>query len=58
MDDQEAVNMVNDGISKEKLKSLLRQGSTTSFIFSIKNQIGGLARVLKVFQVIYDIDIL
>lgn len=58
MDDQEAVNMVNDGISKEKLKSILRQGSTTSFIFSIKNQIGGLARVLKVFQVIYDIDIL
>jgi hypothetical protein len=51
MDDQEALNVVNTELSKEQFQSLVRQGNTTSFIFSIKNRIGGLARVLKVFQV-------
>ncbi|CAF2195339.1 unnamed protein product [Rotaria magnacalcarata] len=50
MDDQEAVNIVNNEISKEQLQSLIGRGKTTSFIFSIKNRIGGLARVLQVFQ--------
>ncbi|CAF3087417.1 unnamed protein product [Rotaria sp. Silwood2] len=50
MDDQEAVNVVNHEIPPEKLKSLVQQGHTTSFIFSIKNRVGGLARALKVFQ--------
>ncbi len=51
MDDQETLNTINNEMSKEQLQSLIRQGNTTSFIFSIKNRIGGLARVLKVFQV-------
>jgi hypothetical protein len=51
MDDQEALNIINNEISKDQLQTLIRQGNTTSFIFSIKNRIGGLARVLKVFQV-------
>ncbi|CAF1076262.1 unnamed protein product [Rotaria sordida] len=50
MDDQEAVNVVNHDIPLEKLKSLVQDGNTTSFIFSIKNRVGGLARALKVFQ--------
>ncbi|CAF0829712.1 unnamed protein product [Rotaria sp. Silwood1] len=50
MDDQEAINILNNELSKEQLKSLLQHGNTTSFIFSIKNRIGGLARVLQVFQ--------
>lgn len=50
MDDQEALAAVNRDTSLEKLQSLVRQGNTTSFIFSIKNRIGGLARALKVFQ--------
>ncbi|CAF1257093.1 unnamed protein product [Adineta steineri] len=50
MDDQEALTVINHEISPEKLQSLVRQGNTTSFIFSIKNRIGGLARALKVFQ--------
>ena len=52
MDDQEALNVINNEMSKDQLQSLIRQGNTTSFIFSIKNRIGGLARVLKVFQVL------
>lgn len=52
MDDQEAVAAINYDIPIEKLQSLVRQGKTTSFIFSIKNRVGGLARALKVFQVI------
>jgi hypothetical protein len=51
MDDQETVALVNHEIPIEKIRSLVRQGNTTSFIFSIKNRIGGLARALKVFQV-------
>lgn len=51
MDDQEALSVVNHDITADKLKSLLQQGNTTSFIFSIKNRVGGLARALKVFQV-------
>ena len=51
MHDQEAVEAINSEISKEQLQSMLQRGSSTSFIFSIKNRIGGLARVLKVFQV-------
>ncbi|CAF0864413.1 unnamed protein product [Rotaria sordida] len=50
MDDQEALNIINNEISQEQLKSLIQKGNTTSFIFAIKNRIGGLARVLKVFQ--------
>ncbi|CAF2606048.1 unnamed protein product [Rotaria sp. Silwood2] len=53
-DDQEAVNVINNEISQEQLKSLFQQGNTTSFIFSIKNRIGGLARVLKVFQIFFS----
>jgi hypothetical protein len=51
MDDQEALAAVNHDIPLDKLQSLVRQGNTTSFIFSIKNRVGGLARALKVFQV-------
>jgi hypothetical protein len=51
MDDQEALAAVNHEIPLEKLRSLVQQGNTTSFIFSIKNRVGGLARSLKVFQV-------
>ena len=51
MDDQQAVAVVNHEMPMEKLQSLVRQGSSTSFIFSIKNRVGGLARALKVFQV-------
>ncbi|CAF1171578.1 unnamed protein product [Rotaria sp. Silwood1] len=50
MDDQEAVNIINHDIPLEKLQSLVQRGNTTSFIFSIKNRVGGLARALKVFQ--------
>ncbi|CAF3364488.1 unnamed protein product [Rotaria sp. Silwood1] len=57
MDDQEAINILNNELSKEQLKSLLQHGNTTSFIFSIKNRIGGLARVLQVFQVKCTLDI-
>ncbi len=53
MDDQEALAVVNHDIPLEKLQSLVRQGNTTSFIFSIKNRVGGLARALKVFQVYF-----
>jgi hypothetical protein len=52
MDDQQAVAVVNHDIPIEKIQSLVRQGNSTSFIFSIKNRVGGLARALKVFQVI------
>lgn len=51
MDDQEALAVINQDIPIEKLQSLVRQGNTTSFIFSIKNRVGGLAKALKVFQV-------
>ena len=51
MDDQQALAAVNHEIPIEKVQSLLRQGNSTSFIFSIKNRVGGLARALKVFQV-------
>ncbi len=51
MDDQQTLAVVNHDIPLEKLQSLLRQGNSTSFIFSIKNRVGGLARALKVFQV-------
>jgi len=51
MDDQEAVAVVNHEFPIEKLKALVQQGQTTSFIFSIKNRVGGLARALRVFQV-------
>jgi prephenate dehydratase len=51
MDDQEALAVVNHDIPLEKLQSLVQQGKTTSFIFSIKNRVGGLAKALKVFQV-------
>jgi prephenate dehydratase len=54
MDDQEALAVVNHDIPIEKLQSLVRQGNTTSFIFSIKNRVGGLARALKVFQVNFN----
>lgn len=50
MDDQEAVAVVNHEFPIEKLKALVQQGKTTSFLFSIKNRVGGLARALKVFQ--------
>ena len=53
MDDQETLNIINDDIPSEKLHSLVKQGKTTSFIFSIKNRVGGLARALKVFQVYF-----
>lgn len=51
MDDQETLNVFNHDMSLEKLQSLVQQGNSTSFIFSIKNRVGGLARALKVFQV-------
>jgi hypothetical protein len=54
MDDSEALAIVNHDIPLEKLQSLVRQGNTTSFIFSIKNRVGGLARALKVFQVNFN----
>ncbi|CAF5085331.1 unnamed protein product [Rotaria sp. Silwood1] len=54
MDDQEAVNIINHDIPLEKLQSLVQRGNTTSFIFSIKNRVGGLARALKVFQVCFS----
>ncbi|CAF0720506.1 unnamed protein product [Adineta ricciae] len=50
MDDQEALAVINNDMPPEKLRSLVQQGNTTSFIFSIKNRIGGLARALQVFQ--------
>ncbi|CAF2040657.1 unnamed protein product [Rotaria magnacalcarata] len=50
MDDQEALHTFNHEVPPEKLQSLVQQGKTTSFIFSIKNRVGGLARALKVFQ--------
>lgn len=51
MDDQETLNIFNGEVPAEKLQTLVQQGKTTSFIFSIKNRVGGLARALKVFQV-------
>ena len=51
MDDQEALAAINHEVPPDKLKSLVQQGNTTSFLFSIKNRVGGLARALKVFQV-------
>lgn len=51
MDDQETIAVMNEDLSQDKLQSLVQQGKTTSFIFSIKNRVGGLARALKVFQV-------
>ncbi|CAF1346636.1 unnamed protein product, partial [Didymodactylos carnosus] len=50
MDDQEVVETINDETTPEKLHQLVQQGRTTSFIFSLKNRLGGLARALKVFQ--------
>mgnify|MGYP006892776423 FL=1 len=44
MDGQKVVDMINNKISPKHDK-------TCSFSFSIKNHIGGLARVLKIFQV-------
>jgi prephenate dehydratase len=54
MDDQEALAVVNHEVPLEKLQSLVRQGNTTSFIFSVKNRVGGLAKALKVFQVNFN----
>jgi prephenate dehydratase len=51
MDDQETLAIINHDLPMEKIRSLVQQGKTTSFIFSIKNRVGGLARALKVFQV-------
>jgi hypothetical protein len=51
MADQEALNIINNELSNEELQSLIKRENSTSFVFSIKNRIGGLARVLKVFQV-------
>ncbi|CAF3001783.1 unnamed protein product [Rotaria socialis] len=50
VDDQETLHTFNHEMPPETLQSLVEQGKTTSFIFSIKNRVGGLARALKVFQ--------
>ena len=44
MDDIDVLNLVNNQ------KSNSAPSSVTSFHFSLKNRIGGLARALKVFQ--------
>ena len=45
MDDSEVINVFN----KEAVRT--KKLDTVSFIFSLKNRIGGLARALRVFQV-------
>jgi hypothetical protein len=45
MDDSEVINVFNK--EADRAKKL----ETVSFIFSLKNRIGGLARALRVFQV-------
>lgn len=44
MEDSDVLKVVN---AKEKNST-----ASTSFIFSLKNRVGGLARALRVFQVI------
>ena len=46
MEDAEFIKLFN------KEKSIDIQGKGTSFVFSLKNRIGGLARALRVFQVL------
>ena len=45
MEDSDVVTQVNSKNSREYVKP------TQSFIFSLKNRVGGLARALKVFEV-------
>lgn len=47
MEDNDVISAVNNEANSQKLS----QKSTVSFIFSLKNRIGGLARALRVFQV-------
>lgn len=46
MDDNEVINVVNKDHTRASKKV-----ETISFLFSLKNRIGGLARALRVFQV-------
>lgn len=48
MDDLEVIRAINGQKNDEKVKT---SPQTASFIFSLKNRVGGLARALKVFQV-------
>ena len=52
MDDQEALPMINTESSKEQMQPMVQRDNTSSFLFSLKNRIGGLVRVLQVFQVL------
>jgi hypothetical protein len=52
MEDNEVMTVVNNDLSREKLEKLVKKNNTISFIFSLKNRIGGLARALRVFQVV------
>ena len=48
MEDNEVINVFNKDMEKENVS---KKNETVSFIFSLKNRIGGLARALRVFQV-------
>ena len=53
MDDNDVIKAVNEETKNEKIDR-----KTISFIFSLKNRVGGLARALRVFQVcIQNLDI-
>lgn len=47
MNKQKILDMINN----EQVQTMIREGKTSSLIFSIKNHIGDLARVLEIFQV-------
>lgn len=52
MDDNDVIrvfNEIHDGDQKSSRKS--SKTPQTSFIFSLKNRVGGLARALRIFQV-------
>lgn len=49
MDDQDVIKTFNE--QAEKTTNGTR--TTSSFIFTLKNRVGGLARALRVFQVFY-----
>jgi hypothetical protein len=46
MNDEDVINAINNQTASEK------KSNTASFIFSLKNRVGGLARALRVFQVV------
>jgi hypothetical protein len=48
MEDAEAIKQINEA---GKNGSHIKPRATTSFIFNLKNKVGGLARALKVFEV-------